>query len=56
MARNWYGQKRVIKEDKYTRRSDQFSEWDITKEKIKIVLVLVVGYCFFHFIIMGWSI
>ena len=33
MARNWYGQKRIIKEDKNTRKSNQYSESEITKEK-----------------------
>ena len=40
MARNWYGQKRIIKEDKYTRKSNQYSEWEITKEKLKIIKVI----------------
>jgi hypothetical protein len=43
MARNWYGEKRIIKEDKYTRKSNQYSEWEITKEKLKIVLWLILG-------------
>ena len=55
MARNWYGQKRISKEDRYTRRTNQHSEWDITKEKLKIVLWLVLGYGYFHFIAMGWT-
>ena len=55
MARNWYGQKRIIKEDKYTRKSNQYSEWEITKEKLKIVIWLILGYGYFHFIVMGWG-
>ena len=55
MARNWYCQKRIIKEDKYTRKSNQYSEWEITKEKLKIVIWLILGYGYSHFIVMGWG-
>ena len=40
MARDLFGNKKVRREDKYTKRSNSgFSEWDITKEKLKIVLL-----------------
>ena len=56
MARNIWGNKKITSEDKYTKRSNiGSSEWDITKEKLKIVLYLFLGYIYFHFIIMGWT-
>ena len=62
MARNWYGQKRIIKEDRYTRRTNQHSEWDITKEKLNYRGIILnktldeanrLKYCYriyFHYI------
>ena len=56
MARDLFGNKKITREDKYTKRSNTgSSEWDITKEKLKIVLYLFLGYIYFHFIIMGWT-
>ena len=56
MARDLFGNKKVRREDKYTKRSNSgFSEGDIKKEKLKIVLYLFLGYLYFHFIIMGWT-
>ena len=56
MARDLFGNKKVRREDKYTNRSNSgSSEWDVTKEKLKIVLYLFLGYLYFHFIIMGWT-
>ena len=56
MARDLFGNKKVRREDKYTKRSNSGStEWDVTNEKLKIVLYLFLGYIYFHFIIMGWT-
>jgi hypothetical protein len=54
MARNWYGAKKIIKEDLYTRHT--VSESDIRWEWIKGFIWLGFGYAYFHFIIAGWGI
>ena len=53
MARNWYGEKKIVKEDMYTKKYVTTS--DIRWEKIKMVLWFFFGYLYFHFIIMGWT-
>jgi Trk-type K+ transport system membrane component len=55
MARNWYGSHKVTREDMYTSKV-KYTDSDIRKEKFKMVLWVLVGYLFFHFIVMGWSI
>jgi len=52
MARNWYGQKKIIKEDMYTRK--YATEADVRMEIYKMILWIVAGYLYFHFVIMGW--
>jgi hypothetical protein len=54
MARNWYGDKRLIREDLYTKKRVTHSE--VRDEYWKIVLWLLGGYLYFHFIMMGWGI
>ena len=54
MARNWYGDKRIIKEDLYTKKRVTHS--DVRGEYWKMVLWVLAGYLFFHFVIMGWGI
>ena len=54
MARNWYGSKRVTKEDLYTKKRVTHS--DVSGEYWKIVFWLLGGYLYFHFIMMGWGI
>jgi hypothetical protein len=54
MARNWYGNKRIIKEDLYTKK--RVTDSDVRSEYWKMVLWILIGYLFFHFIIMGWTI
>jgi len=55
MARDIFGNKKVTREDKYTRKSTKFSDSEIRWEKFKIVIWLLLGYAYFHFIAMGWS-
>ena len=55
MARNWLGNKRITKEDKYTRGRTTFTKSDEYWEYFKMFLILLIGYVFFHFIIMGWT-
>ncbi len=49
MARNVFGQKRVIKEDSYLK--SKTTEWDISKEKLKIALWIVLGVLYTYYII-----
>lgn len=51
MLRNWYGHKKIVKEDRYTRNSNRYSEWEITKEKLQIVLYIALGALYIYFII-----
>ena len=51
MPRNWYGRKRIAREDRYTRKSNKYSEWEITKEKLKIVLYIALGVLYLYFMI-----
>tara|TARA_R100001377_G_C3172285_1_gene103523 strand:- start:702 stop:878 length:177 start_codon:yes stop_codon:yes gene_type:complete len=53
MARNWYGNKSVTKEDLYTKKTITHSE--VQSEYWKIVLWVLGGYLYFHFVIMGWG-
>ena len=53
MARNWYGNKRVTKEDLYTKK--RVSQSDVRGEYLKIILWLLCAYLYFHFIMMGWT-
>jgi len=55
MARNWYGKKRVTREDKYTRGKISFTAADERGEYCKMFLIALLGYVFFHFIVMGWT-
>ena len=54
MARNWLGHKKITKEDRYTGKS-KFTDADIRWEQIKIVLLILIAYLWFHFIIVGWT-
>ncbi len=54
MARNWYGNQRVTKEDLYTKKRVTYA--DVRSEYVKMVIWVLAGYLFFHFIIMGWGI
>ena len=54
MARNWLGNKKITRQDRYTSKS-KFTQSDIRWEQFKIVIWLLLGYAFFHFIVMGWT-
>ena len=53
MARNWYGNKRITKEDLYTKK--RVSNSDVRSEYWKIALWLLGGYLYFHFVMRGWT-
>ena len=55
MARNIFGIKKITREDKYTRKSTKYSDSEIRWEQFKIVIWLLLGYTYFHFIVMGWT-
>ena len=54
MARDIFGNRRVTKEDLYTKK--RVTDSDVRSEYWKMVLWILIGYLFFHFIIMGWTI
>jgi len=51
MPRTLFGNKRMASEDKYTRKSGKYSEWEITKEKLKIVLYIALGALYIYIIL-----
>jgi len=53
MARDIFGNRRITKEDLYTKKT--FTSADSRWEYYKMVSYIVIGYLYFHFIIMGWS-
>ncbi len=55
MARDVFGNRKITKEDKYTKGKDKFTNADIRWEQFKIVLIILTAYLWFHFIIMGWT-
>ena len=54
MARDLFGNKKVTREDKYTGKL-RVTESDVRWEIFKMILWIVLGYAYFHFIIMGWT-
>ena len=48
MARDVFGNKKTRREYKHTEK--QFSEWEITKEKLKVVLWILLGALYFYLI------
>ena len=54
MARDIFGNRRVTKEDLYTKK--RVSHSDVRSEYWKMVIWVLAGYLFFHFVIMGWGI
>ena len=54
VARDIFGNKRVTKEDLYTKK--RVSHSDVRGEYWKIVFWILGGYLYFHFIMMGWGI
>ncbi len=55
MARDLFGNKKITREDKYTKGRVKFTNADIRWEQFKIVLIILMAYIWFHFIIMGWT-
>ena len=56
MARNIFGIKKITREDKYTRKSSKYTESEISWEKFKIVIWLVLGALYMYYIIqpLNW--
>jgi hypothetical protein len=54
MARDIFGNRRITKEDMYTKKV--YSKSDFRWEYFKGFLYLLFGYIYFHFIVMGWSV
>jgi len=54
MARDLFGNKKVTTEDKYTGKL-RVTESDVRWEIFKMILWIVLGYAYFHFIVMGWT-
>jgi len=52
MARNWLGNKKVTKDDMYTKV--RVTEADVRWEYVKLLCWLGLGYGYFHFVIAGW--
>ena len=52
MARDVFGNKRLTKEDMYTKK--MVTDADVRVEYYKGFLWLTLGYGYFHFVIMGW--
>ena len=53
MARDIFGNRRVTKEDLYTKKRVTYA--DVRSEYVKMVIWVLGGYLFFHFVVMGWS-
>ena len=53
MARNWLGNRKITKEDMYTK--SRVTDADVRGEYIKMVIWLALGYGYFHFVVMGWT-
>ena len=51
MARNIFGNKRITREDKYTRKSTKYTDSEIRWEQFKIVLWITLGGLWTYFII-----
>ena len=54
MARNIFGYKKVTKEDMYTKM--KVTNDDVRMEYVKGIIWFILGYLYFHFIVMGWTI
>tara|TARA_X000000368_G_C22959522_1_gene680332 strand:+ start:459 stop:629 length:171 start_codon:yes stop_codon:yes gene_type:complete len=55
MARDLFGNKKITREDKYTSSKITFTKSDEYWEMFKIFIYLLMGYAYFHFIVMGWT-
>jgi hypothetical protein len=54
MARDIFGNKKITKENMYTKM--RVTNADVRMEYFKGIIWLALGYLFFHFIVMGWTI
>jgi len=54
VARNIFGYKKVTKEDMYTKM--KVTNDDVRMEYVKGIIWFILGYLYFHFIVMGWTI
>ena len=55
MARDFLGNRKITNDDRMTGRHTA-TQSDVRMEYVKGVVWVVLGYLYFHFIIMGWSI
>tara|TARA_B100000131_G_scaffold320672_1_gene369411 strand:- start:2636 stop:2803 length:168 start_codon:yes stop_codon:yes gene_type:complete len=53
MARNWYGKRKVTRQDKYIKKIE-FTKSDEYWEIFKMLLWIALGYLYLHFVVMGW--
>jgi hypothetical protein len=51
MARDIFGNKKVTREDKYTRKSTKYSDSEIRWEQFKIVLWILLGGLYAYIIL-----
>ena len=51
MARDIFGNKKITREDRYTRKSTKYASSDIRWEKFKIVLWILLGVLYTYYII-----
>ena len=54
MARDIFGNRKITKEDMYTKKV--YINSDFRWEYFKGFLFFLFGYAYFHFIVMGWAI
>ena len=54
MARDVFGNRKITKEDMFTKKMITHS--DVRMEYYKGFLWLALGYGYFHFVIMGWGV
>ena len=54
MPRDIFGNRKGERVNRHTHQ--KYSNSDIQWEKFKIVVWLVLGYLYFHFVISGWGI
>jgi len=54
MSRDIFGNRKITKEDMYTKKV--YINSDFRWEYFKGFLFFLFGYAYFHFIVMGWSV
>ena len=55
MARDIFGNKKITREDRYTRKSTKYTSSDIRWEKFKIFIWIILGVLYTYFIIQPQS-